>query len=176
MSLSLLVALLGIASSERVSAWHQPPRPACAWDTPSKAVSEFLLFELNGGRLSSDRWLEYTTKYIASFEGYDEPGWDRATVVSRYKIRDLNCATESSCEASVSFTLYPTRKLRELIVVPHRNGGTMVKRYFMVKKDDSWLIKPIEPCASDSASSGAKISPAVNPKNRPILQGQTLIF
>ena len=119
--------------------------PACAWDTPSKAVSEFLLFELNGGRLSSDRWLEYTTKYIASFEGYDEPGWDRATVVSRYKIRDLNCATESSCEASVLFTLYPTRKLRELIVVPHRNGGTMVKRYFMVKKDDSWLIKPIEP-------------------------------
>lgn len=124
-----------------LSAFFLAPQ-AYAWDSPAQAVSEFLKFELNGGRLTGERWREYTSKYIAAPAGYDEPGWDEATVVRSAKVGSLSCVSEARCSAHVTFVLYPTKDLRSPSVVPHKKGGNMVKQYTTVRSEGSWLLEP----------------------------------
>lgn len=118
---------------------------AYAWDMPSSAITKFLAFELDGGRLSgdSDKWTEYTTKYIAAPENYDEPGWDVVTVVKSHRVLGVKCSSPASCNATVEFSLFPTANLQGLQVVPHPNGGKQVKIYTIVKQGNSWLIEPV---------------------------------
>ncbi len=115
---------------------------AFAWEMPSSAITEFLVFELGGGRLSGEKWTEYTAKYIAAPEDYDEPGWDVVTVVENNRILEVRCPFPTRCEATVEFTLFPTENLHDVYVVPHPNGGKKIKIYSIVKQGDSWLIEP----------------------------------
>lgn len=115
---------------------------AFAWEIPSSAIAEFLVFELDGGRISGDRWIEYTTKYIAAPEGYDEPGWDEVTVVKNHRVLRIECPSPTRCKANVEFTLFPTANLQGPYVVPHPNGGKQVKIYLIVKQGNSWVIEP----------------------------------
>jgi hypothetical protein len=128
---AILVFLLGLTSCS-----------AMAWETPEKAISEFLKFELDGGRLSSDGWQDYTSKYIYAPEDYDEPGWDAVTVVVSYAISSINCSGTSNCEAEVIFDLFPTSNLPNAQVVQHAHGGKEVIRYPLVCKDKSWRLEP----------------------------------
>ena len=128
----LLALLLAMASAPH----------AYAWDSPAQAISEFLKFELKGGRLTGERWREYTSKYIAAPADYDEPGWDEVTVIRSAKVGSLSCVSEARCSANVWFILYPTKDLRGPSFVPHKRGGNMKKHYTAVKSDGSWLIEP----------------------------------
>lgn len=115
---------------------------AQAWETPSQAIAEFLKFELNGGRLTGEHWQEYTTQYVAAPAGYDEPGWDEATVVASAKVTGIRCAAQAKCSAQVRFVLHPTKNLGDTSVVPHEKGGNMLKKYLVVKTEGTWRIEP----------------------------------
>lgn len=125
-----------------------------AWETPQQAISEYLEFELNGGRLSSKLWNMYISKYVHVPEVYDEPGWDMATVIDTCKIGDINCVSTSACTAKVIFTLYPTAKLDGLWVFEHKTGGIATALYPLVKKNNDWRVEPAD---SKTPGQGAPI-------------------
>ena len=113
-----------------------------AWETPREAISEFLKFELGGGRLSSDGWKIYISKYIDAPEGYMEPGWDMVTVATEYKIKTVECSSPTTCIATVDFTLYPTENLKSPHVIEHKRGGKEQLKYELINKNKGWLIQP----------------------------------
>lgn len=113
-----------------------------AWDTPDRALSEFLKFELNGGRLTGANWTTYVSRYIAAPKNYDEPGWDEVTVVAGYRIRAKQCSSASRCIALVEFSLFPTAGLDDPNVVAHRNGGREEIKYSLVQQGSAWLLEP----------------------------------
>lgn len=115
---------------------------AYGWETPSKAISEFLIFETDGGRLTSETYGQYFKMYIAAPKDYDEPGWDEVTVVEDYKLLDVKCLSSKRCEAKVEFVLTPTKKLQVLGIVEHPNGTKEEKTYVIVKRGNSWLLEP----------------------------------
>lgn len=115
---------------------------AFAWENPSSAITQFLEFELGGGRLSGERWIEYTTNYIAAPEEYDEPGWDEATIVETHQLMGIKCPSPSRCEATVEFNLFPTANIQGPHVTPHPIGGKQVNIYSIVRQGNSWLIEP----------------------------------
>jgi len=128
-----------------------------AWETPLQAISEYLKFELSGGRLASEKWKIYISKYIDAPEGYAEPGWDMITVVNNYKIGEINCTSSTTCAANVSFSLYPTEKLNNPSVLEHKQGGNLAAKYYLVKKGKEWLVQPGAPGALGEGAPVASI-------------------
>ena len=115
---------------------------AFAWATPEQAITEFLKFELNGGRLSSAGWSDYTSKYLYAPQDYDEPGWDMAIVVNSYSVGDIKCNTPTLCTADVVFELYPTANLKKDQIVMHEQGGKDTQHYSLVSMDNKWRLAP----------------------------------
>lgn len=113
---------------------------ARAWETPSQALTEFLNFELNGARISSERWSQLRT-YLAMPEDYSEPGWDEATVVKRYRVLGVECASATRCQARIEFDLFPTAGLRTPAVEDHPKGGKKILQYQLVALQGSWRVE-----------------------------------
>jgi hypothetical protein len=109
---------------------------ANAWDTPRKAIDEFLKFELGGGRLQSWPF----TKYLAVPPDYDEPGWDEVELIEEAKVLPLSCS-ETRCQAPVEFTFTATRGKSLQQVTEHPNGGKQTLTYVVVKRKGQWLIE-----------------------------------
>lgn len=113
---------------------------AQAWETPSQALNEFLDFELNGARITSEKWPLYST-YIAMPEGFDESGWDEAIVVKRYRVLGIECAAATRCLARVEFDLFPTAGLSTPAVEDHPKGGKKIQHYQLVAQQGSWRVE-----------------------------------
>jgi hypothetical protein len=109
--------------------------PASAWDTPRKAIDEFLKFELEGGRLESWPF----KKYLAVGADYDEPGWDEIELIQEAKVLPLAC-DEARCQAPVEFTFTPTGGKNLQQVTPHLSGGKETVTYVVVQRKGQWLL------------------------------------
>lgn len=113
---------------------------AFAWDTPREAVTKFVEFDFNGGRLSSDNWDKYTEKYLHASDDYEEPGWDTVVVVDKFSVGQPVCASDK-CSVVVIYQLHPTRSLRGP-VVPHKNGGSDSLKFTVKNRNGVWKIEP----------------------------------
>ena len=109
---------------------------ANAWDTPHKALDEFLQFELEGGRLVSWPF----AKYLAVGPDYDEPGWDEVELIQDAKVLPLTC-NKTRCKAPVEFTLTATAGMNLRQVTPHPNGGKTTVTYVIVQRNGHWLLE-----------------------------------
>lgn len=109
---------------------------AHAWETPQQAVSEFLKFELGGGRLQA--WP--IEKYLSVGPDYDEPGWDLVHLIQEAAVLTTSCAKDT-CATKVKFLFVPTAPLKLNQVVSHPDGGSEVIEYTTVRKDGSWFLK-----------------------------------
>jgi hypothetical protein len=113
-----------------------------AWETPKKAILEFLTFETNGARLTNEKFCQYVTMYIAAPKEFAEPGWDIVTLIENYRLLGIKCPSSKRCQATVEFVLAPTRNLQTPSVFEHPDGGKEIKTYVIVKRGKSWLLEP----------------------------------
>jgi hypothetical protein len=112
-----------------------------AWDSPDMAVSELIKFDLDGGRLTSEKWDIYTSMYLAGLpEDYEEPGWDQVTIVKSYKISNVECSG-NVCSVEVEFELFPTEGLKNGQFIEHPKGGIEKVVYTSIKEGLSWKVQ-----------------------------------
>lgn len=114
---------------------------AVAWQTPQQAIDNYINFELNGGRLSSENYSEYENKYAHIPQDYEEGGWDSVIVVDSYSIGEPICKGKR-CTSIVTFTLHPTEDLEGPPVVDNETGGIKKVKYTVLNKNGDWRIKP----------------------------------
>ncbi len=107
------------------------------WETPDEALSQYLAFELAGGRLSSWNF----NKYLAVSKDYDEPGWDRITLVKSYKVTPMSCK-HNVCSSVVTFVLAPTVGISDPQVVSNPKGGVERITFVAIHGTNGWLLKP----------------------------------
>ena len=131
---------------------------ALAWETPQLALSEFLKFELSGGRTSA--WP--LTEYLAVEKGYDEPGWDMVSLIRRHQVLALRCSGER-CTAKVQFEFQPTKRLKSEQLLPHPEGGREVVEYPLVRVNGEWLLADTKGTPRVSYTAYIRRSP-----NRPV--------
>ncbi len=110
---------------------------AFAWRTPDEALSQFLAFELAGGRLGPWDF----NKYLAVAKNYDEPGWDSVILVTSYKATPMSCK-RGVCASLVTFVLAPTAAISDQQVMSNPGGGTETLEFVAVKGAKGWLLKP----------------------------------
>jgi hypothetical protein len=139
--MKVFLAFIALISS---SAW--------AWQTPDEALSQFLEFELSGGRLQ--KW-EFA-QYLAVGKEYEEPGWDSVVLTRHYSATRMICK-ERLCSASVTFELVPTASLANAQVAPRPNGGTEVFTFYAIKNSGQWLIGPLNKPPHISEATYAKV-------------------
>jgi hypothetical protein len=115
-----------------------------AWETPKEALEQYLQFELNGGRLSSDSFADYQNKYTHfPSDDYEEGGWDSVIVVSDVTIDQINCEA-NSCRAGLTFTRVPTDDLSGPRVVEEELDGPDSIEVVVENRAGDWRIQPID--------------------------------
>lgn len=116
---------------------------AFAWPSAEEAVKQFIDFELDGGRLSSDSYQEYEKKYAHVPDTHEEGGWDSVIVVNTARIESLTCEAHT-CTAKVNFTLQPTAELAGPPPVENDEGGEETVEYTVINKGGDWRVLAVD--------------------------------
>lgn len=112
---------------------------AAAWPTPEVALDEFLKFELNGGRLSSDSYAQYEARYAHLPEDHEEGGWDSVAVIESLKAGALTCDT-SSCAVDITLNLAAGSSLDGPPFINDDAASVDTLALRILNKDGDWRV------------------------------------
>lgn len=112
---------------------------AQAWNTPRQALTNYLQFELSGGRFEDpERFKRYF--YLSGSPWNNTSG---AELVESYRIDFIRCPSTMRCTAKVTFKLLPTAGFTEDFYhhVHNPKGGRDSVRYTLHKGKEGWKLK-----------------------------------
>ncbi|MCY1358908.1 hypothetical protein D9M68_631160 [compost metagenome] len=116
------------------------PCIAWAWETPEKALMEYLKYDADGYRLGGGNWKTYVDTYLDVSESYDEPGYDMITVIASYSVSKPICHPEF-CASVVTYELFDTNNAQDQNVAKHAKGEIEKRVFTITNSNNEWRIK-----------------------------------
>ena len=127
------------------------PVTAAAWDSPQQAVSEFLAYELGGGRLHSDE--DAYARYMHAAPDHDGIGFDTVLLSDAHSVGKLRCKADR-CEVTVHFQLPGVPEQDDFPLANKKRASSRSVSYSVLNRDGDWRID------ADSLQQMPVISPA----------------
>lgn len=127
------------------------PATAAAWESPQQAVSEFLSFELGGGRLISDA--EGFAQHVHASPDHDGIGFDTVLLSDAHSVGKLSCKADR-CQVVVRFQLPGVQEQDDFPLANGKRASSQNVTYTVLNRDGVWRID------ADSLMEMPVISPA----------------
>jgi hypothetical protein len=116
------------------------PCIAWAWETPEKALTEYLKYDAAGYRLGGGDWKTYVDTYLDVSKSYDEPGYDMITIITSYSISKPICHPEF-CASIVTYELFDTSNIQDTNIKKHAKGEIEKKVFTLTNSNNEWRIR-----------------------------------